>query len=158
MVAAPQTVCRGGQVRRCHASCGVCGVPRAEELRDMLRSAYVVSEQLAKDTRLIGVEIHEPPTLGAPQPRLSRVNGNCCPARMASSTRWRRRAVAVSTNSLLEDRARAQHLMRRAHEDVGSRFFTANSWAKDANSWNKSQRPAPRQETNNHWISSALSV
>ena len=31
---------------------------------------------------------------------------------VASSARWRRRAVAVSTNSLLEDRARAQHMMR----------------------------------------------
>ena len=51
-------------------------------------------------------------TLGAPRPRRSERNGNCSPTRAGSSTRWCRRAVAVSTNSLLEDRVRAQHLMR----------------------------------------------
>ena len=51
-------------------------------------------------------------TLGAPRPRRSERNGNCSPTRVASSTRCCRRAVAVSTSSLLEDRARAQHLMR----------------------------------------------
>ena len=51
-------------------------------------------------------------TLGAPRPRRSERNGNCSPTRAASSTRCCRRAVAVSTNSLLEDRVRVQHLMR----------------------------------------------
>ena len=51
-------------------------------------------------------------TLGAPRPRRSERNGNCSPSRAASSTRCCRRAVAVSTNSQLEDRVRAQHLMR----------------------------------------------
>ena len=51
-------------------------------------------------------------TLGAPRPRRSERNGNCSPTRVASSTRCCHRAVAVSTSSLLEDRARAQHLMR----------------------------------------------
>ena len=51
-------------------------------------------------------------TLGAPRPRRSGRNGNCSPTRVTSSTRCCRRAVAVSTNSLLQDRARAQHLMR----------------------------------------------
>ena len=50
--------------------------------------------------------------LGARRPRRSGRNGNCGPTRVASSTRRRQRAVAVSTNSLLEDRARAQHMMR----------------------------------------------
>ena len=51
-------------------------------------------------------------TLGAPRPRRSARNGNCSPTRAASSTRCCRRAVAVSTNSLLEDRARVQRVMR----------------------------------------------
>ena len=51
-------------------------------------------------------------TLGAPRPRRSWRNGNCSPTRVASATRCCRRAVAESTNSLLEDRVRAQHLMR----------------------------------------------
>ena len=51
-------------------------------------------------------------TLGAPRPCRSEQNGNCSPTRVASSTRCCRRAVAVSITSLLEDRARVQHLMR----------------------------------------------
>ena len=50
-------------------------------------------------------------TLGAPLPRRSERNVNCSPTRVASSTRCCRRAVAVLTHSLLEDRVRAQHLM-----------------------------------------------
>ena len=98
-------------------------------------------------------------TLGAPWPLRARRNGNCNPTRVASSTRWRWRAVALSTNSLLEDRARVQHIMRgcaptRMSEAAASSLTAAHmiNWANDANSWNKSQRPEPRQETNNHWI------
>ena len=50
-------------------------------------------------------------------------NGNCSPTRAASSTRCCRRAMAVSTNSLLEDRARVQHMVRCAQQDVRSRAF-----------------------------------
>ena len=114
-----------------------------EELQyQMLRPANIVGECLAMDTRMIGVEVHEPQlrrvcasaalapsstaggknqctasrhfmaTLGAPRPRRFEQNGNCSPTRAASSTRCCRRAAAVSTNSLLEDRARVQHMMR----------------------------------------------
>ena len=63
--------------------------------------------------------------LGAPRPRRSERNENCSPTRAASSTRCCRRAVAVSTTSLIEDRTRAQqHDARlRAHQDVRSRGF-----------------------------------
>ena len=65
-------------------------------------------------------------TLAAPRPRGSGRNGNCSPTRVASSTRWRRRAVAVSTNSLPKDRARspAHDAWLRAHQDaIGRGFF-----------------------------------
>ena len=90
--------------------------------------------------------------LGASWPRRSGRNGNC--------GRWRRRGVVVSTNSLLEDRARAQHMMlgcapTRMSEAAASSLTAAHmvdtdnktSWANDANSSSKSQKPEPRQET-----------
>ena len=64
-------------------------------------------------------------TLGAPRPRRSGRNGNCSPTRVASSTRCCRRAVAVSTNSLLEDSrtSPAPNAWLCAHEDGASRGF-----------------------------------
>ena len=53
MVVGPRVVCRGGQVRHLHATCGMCRVPRA-------RRAPAPSERLAMDTRLISVEVLEP--------------------------------------------------------------------------------------------------
>ena len=63
--------------------------------------------------------------------RRSGRNGNCSPTRVASSARWRRRAVAVSTNSLLEDRAPspAPDAWLRTHQNVRSHGFFTNSSA-----------------------------
>ena len=50
MVAPPWTVCGRGHVRRYHAICGMCRVPRAR--------CFV--QRLAMDSRMIGVEVHVP--------------------------------------------------------------------------------------------------
>ena len=150
-------VCRGGRVRRRHATCGMCRVCHGpEELRhQMLRPANVVSECLAMDTRLISVEVLAPQvrlvgyahvcSLRGICLRLSRgvafasaggnsgipgchqcgaprvTSGGRGPCMMAAFTASRhfvatlgapRPRRSVSTNSLLEDRVRAQHLMR----------------------------------------------
>ena len=71
-------------------------------------------------------------------------NGNCSPTRAASSSRWRRRAVAVWTNSL-EARARVQH-MRTHQNGICSSFSTVHDHHRQqtigrtfANTSNKSQ-------------------
>ena len=82
---------------------------------------------------------------------------------VASSARWRRRAVAVSTNSLLEGprTSPAHDAGLRTHQNVRSRGFfndssahdqhrQQTSWANDANSSSKSQKPEPRQETDSN--------
>ena len=61
--------------------------------------------------------------LGAPRPRRSWRNENCSPTRVASSTRCCRRAVAVSTNSLLARTSPAPDAWLRAHQNVGSHDF-----------------------------------
>ena len=68
--------------------------------------------------------------LGAPQPRRSERNGNCSPTRVASSSRWRRRAVAVHQFAARGSRTSpAPDAWLRAHKNVGSGGFFTDSCA-----------------------------